>query len=132
MGHTPSNPPADEAASHATHLPRGRRGARRQATVAVSPQTQSELRRCERHYAMELARSASHISSALGVESAEAEIARVVERFRGAHGDDDLVPFLCALGARVETRGHALGATLLQRVITAESTARAMRAPRSA
>lgn len=132
MGNSPSYPPADDAARQNPHAPRVRRGARRQAPVAVSPLAQSETRRCERDYAMELARSAAHISSALGAESAEAEVSRAVERFRASHGDDDLVPFLCALGARVEMRGHTLGATVLQRVITTYSAERAMRTPRSA
>ncbi|CAM2151920.1 protein of unknown function [Pararobbsia alpina] len=128
MGNTYSSGP-DNAANRG--VTRVRRGARNQV-VAMSAQMQVELRRCQRDYAMELARSAAHISSAMSEESAGAELAQTVERFTASHGESDLLSFLTVLADRVEARGHEIGLSLIQQRMSEETAARMLATRRRA
>ena len=120
MGNTYSSQPAD---AQRRSVPRGRRATRGQP-VALSAQMQVELRRVQREYSMELARSAAHISSAMSDESAGVELAQTVERFTTSNGDADLLSFLTVLADRVEARGHEIGLSLIQQRLSEETAAR--------
>lgn len=122
MGNTHTTEPED-AGRRA--LARGRRAAKARPAAPPSPQIQAELRRCQREYAMELARHSSHISSALGMQSTETELELAVARFTALHGDGDLPMFLVALADRVESRGHEIGLAVIQHKLAALTAARA-------
>ena len=124
MGKTPLSPEADTDAGVSA---RGRRAAKREA-AATPGNPASDLRRCQRDYAIELARYSSHISSALGEQSTETEIDAAVQRFTALHGDGDLLPFLSVLAQRVQARGHDLGRAIIEQKLAAAYAARAIEA----
>ncbi|MCP3717762.1 hypothetical protein M3I56_20655 [Paraburkholderia sp. CNPSo 3281] len=55
---------------------------------------------------MELARSASHISSMLHEESMQAAIKETLLQFEAAHGPEELKKFTRALAMKLEERGN--------------------------
>ena len=70
-------------------------------------------RRCEEGYQLELARSASHISSCMTEESTTRCIDEALRAFIRDRGAADLAIFRQVLADRLQARGCAIGAKLV-------------------
>lgn len=68
-------------------------------------------------YESELARGAAHIASALHEESLLRAVRNTIQEFEAVHGPGDLKTFVHSLLWRLELRGKAAAATLVQDVM---------------